>query len=208
MLRFEGGEADVSTWWKPHFAKAGSVDPDDAPAQLLALLEDSVHRQMQVDVPFGAYLSGGVDSSAVVALMSRQLDSRVKTFTLAYDDADLPNKDADRRYAQQVATLFGTEHHETVLNHKDLLPVIDAIVGSFDEPFSGVISTYFLTELISRHVKVALSGDGADELFGPMRPTAWRDRSCPATPRARAGAGTGAAMSPGSRPMMRASPSR
>lgn len=165
-LLFENGAATISTWWRPHFGRRGAADPDDAPARLLALLSDSVHRQMQVDVPFGAYLSGGVDSSAVVALMSRQLDSRVKTFTLAYDDADLPNKDADRRYAGEVARLFGAEHHEMVLNHDDLLPAVDRIVEAFDEPFSGVVSTWFLTELISRHVKVALSGDGADELFG------------------------------------------
>ena len=165
-LVLEGGTATTTKWWTPRVKASGTPDPDDAPAQLLALLGDSVRLQMQADVPFGAFLSGGVDSSAVVALMSRQMASRVKTFTLAYDDADLPNKDADRRYAQEVSTLFGTEHHERVISHHDLLPAIDRIVEAFDEPYSGVVSTFFLTELISQHVKVALSGDGADELFG------------------------------------------
>jgi asparagine synthase (glutamine-hydrolysing) len=169
-LVFTDGSTSTTKWWTPQFTPRGGRSPDGAPAQLLNLLEDSVRLQMQADVPFGAYLSGGVDSSAVVALMSRNMTARVKTFTLAYDDADLPNKDADRRYAREVSDLFGTEHHERVIRHTDLLPAIDKVIEAFDEPFSGVISTYFLTELISQHVKVALSGDGADELFGSYAP--------------------------------------
>src|SRR5712691_5794203 len=93
----------------------------------------------------------------------------VKTFTLVYDDG-LPNKDNDRVFARQVSAMYQTEHHEQLARYQDVPENLDAILDSFDEPFSGVISTFFLTRLISRHVKVALSGDGADELFGSYLP--------------------------------------
>ena len=89
----------------------------------------------------------------------------IKTFTLVYED-DFPKKDNDRRFARAVAEQYGTEHHEHLVRFNDLPEKLDHIIRSFDEPFSGVISTYFITQSISKHVKVALSGDGADELFG------------------------------------------
>jgi asparagine synthase (glutamine-hydrolysing) len=128
------------------------------------LLEDSVRLQMRSDVPFGAYLSGGVDSSSIVALLAKLGARDIKTFTLVYDD-DFPNKEADRRFARTVADQYATEHHEHRVTFADLPEKLDHVVRSFDEPFSGVISTYFITQSISRHVKVALSGDGADEMF-------------------------------------------
>ncbi len=120
---------------------------------------------MRSDVPYGAYLSGGVNSSSVVALLARLGHDRIKTFTLVYED-DFPKKDNDRRFARAVAEQYGTEHHEHLVRFNDLPEKLDHIIRSFDEPFSGVISTYFITQSISEHVKVALSGDGADELFG------------------------------------------
>jgi asparagine synthase (glutamine-hydrolysing) len=120
---------------------------------------------MRSDVPVGAYLSGGVDSSSVVALMSSLGARNVKTFTLVYGD-NLPNKDSDRAFARQVSSMYETEHHEQMVRFEDVPENLDAILSAFDEPFSGVISTFFLTSLIAKHVKVALSGDGADELFG------------------------------------------
>ena len=93
----------------------------------------------------------------------------VKTFTLVYED-ELPNKNSDRAFARQVSAMYDTEHHEQLVRYRDVPERLDAILGAFDEPFSGVISTFFLTRLISEHVKVALSGDGADELFGSYLP--------------------------------------
>ena len=170
LLVLRDGAIERRRWWRPRFGEVDAALPADAPQRLLALLEDAVRLQMQADVPFGAYLSGGVDSSAVVALMSRQGGGRVRTFTLTYDDDDLPNKDADRHFARQIAARFDTEHHERQIGHRALVPAIEHVVEAFDEPFSGVISTYFLTDLIADHVKVALSGDGADELFGSYAP--------------------------------------
>jgi hypothetical protein len=124
---------------------------------------------MRSDVPFGAYLSGGLDSSSVVALLARQGAGKIKTFTLVYE-GDFPNKENDRNFARVVAERCGTEHHEHLVTFDDLPEKLNDIVRAFDEPFSGVISTYFITESIARHVKVALSGDGSDELFASYLP--------------------------------------
>ena len=162
---FEGASLTRRRWWRLRFEEDASITEDAAAAKLRDLLEDSVRIRMRVDVPFGAYLSGGVDSSTVVALMSRLGAKRVKTFSLVYAD-DFKHKAADQVFARQVASLYDTDHHEYVLTHKDVTDSIIPVLDSFDEPFSGVTSTYFITRLISEHVKVALSGDGADELFG------------------------------------------
>ncbi len=165
LLVHQDGKFETRRWWRVKFREDETISERDAAAQIRSLLEDSVRLQMRSDVPVGAYLSGGVDSSSVVALMSGLGARNVKTFTLVYDDK-LPNKDNDRIFARQVSSMYETEHHEQLVRFEDVPENLDAILGAFDEPFSGVISTFFLTGLISKHVKVALSGDGADELFG------------------------------------------
>jgi asparagine synthase (glutamine-hydrolysing) len=160
-----GGEIKRRRWWSVKFAEKTDIDEHEAAAEIRALLRDSVRLQMRSDVPIGAYLSGGVDSSSVVAMLAKLGAGNIKTFTLVYDD-DLPNKQADRRFARIVAQRCGTDHHEHRVTFNDLPEQIERIVHAFDEPFSGVISTYFITGSISRSVKVALSGDGADEIFG------------------------------------------
>jgi asparagine synthase (glutamine-hydrolysing) len=147
------------------FAENTAMTDEEAASGIRALLEDSVRLQMRSDVPFGAYLSGGVDSSSVVALMSRISGARVKTFSLTYG-ADVAHKAEDQHYARMVSRQYATDHHEYVLSASEAGDSIEPVLHAFDEPFSGVTSTYFLTKLISKHVKVALSGDGADELFG------------------------------------------
>ena len=165
MLRYRGGQASRRRWWQIRFEEEAEMTEAEAAAGVRERLERSVGFHMRSDVPFGAYLSGGLDSSSVVALMSRLTDKPVQTFTLAYED-DFANKEADRAAAQEVSRLLGSEHHERVLTAADLKSSVESIADSFDEPFSGVTSTYFVTALIREHVKVALSGDGADELFG------------------------------------------
>lgn len=156
-------------WWRLQFREDQTIGEDEAAARIRALLTDSVRLQMGADVEFGAFLSGGVDSSSVVALMAELGAHRVKTFSLAYEE-DFRNKTRDRELASAVSRQYGTEHREYVMAHGDLLESIDSVVAAFDEPFSGVTSTYFLTQLIAQHVKVALSGDGADELFASYLP--------------------------------------
>ncbi len=168
-LVWEDGRAMVERWWRIPFRENPSLTEEEAAAGIRALLDDSVRLQMRSDVPVGAYLSGGVDSSSVVALMTRAGANNVKTFTLVYEDG-FDNKDADRRFAREVSRLYGTDHHEHVVTYADVPQYIDDIATAFDEPFSGVVSTFFVTQAIARHVKVALSGDGADELFGSYAP--------------------------------------
>jgi asparagine synthase (glutamine-hydrolysing) len=97
--------------------------------------------------------------------MTKFTDKPIKTFSLGYED-ELKNKEADLYYARKVAQAYRTDHHEYIMSYKELLDEIENVIAAFDQPFSGTISTYFLTKLISEHVKVALSGDAADELFG------------------------------------------
>jgi asparagine synthase (glutamine-hydrolysing) len=162
---YDGRTVERQRWWRADFSQQSALSEADAAGHIRELLHDSVRLQMRSDVPFGAYLSGGVDSSAVVGLLATIGGRKLKTFTLTYDD-DFPNKENDRVFARMVAERFGTEHHEHLVTFEDLPEKLEHIVESFDEPFSGVISTYFLTQSIADHVKVALSGDGADELFG------------------------------------------
>jgi asparagine synthase (glutamine-hydrolysing) len=165
MLTYSNGRLSTDKWWKIKFDENEEYDEGYVIEKIFTLLEDSVKLRMRSDVPFGAYLSGGVDSSAVVALMSGFSDKPIKTFSLGYED-EFENKEADLYYARKVSKAYNTEHYEYIMSHKELIDEMDSVVGAFDQPFSGTISTYFLSKLIKKHVKVALSGDGADELFG------------------------------------------
>lgn len=169
LLAWKDGRVETTRWWRFAFREDATVTEEEAAERILALLKDSVRFQMRSDVPFGAYLSGGVDSSSVVALMSEMSERPVRTFTLAYEDR-FDHKESDRHHAAMVAKLYKTEHHEEVISSRRLEEALPNIAAAFDEPFSGVISTYFITELIGKHVKVALSGDGADELFASYLP--------------------------------------
>ncbi|MCX8083992.1 MAG: asparagine synthase (glutamine-hydrolyzing) [Calditerrivibrio sp.] len=165
MLVWQNGMIEKKRWWRIKFNENYSITELDATKGIIRLLEDATRLRMICDVPFGAYLSGGVDSSTVVALMTRFSDKPIKTFSLGYED-ELKNKEADLNYARKVSETFKTEHYEYIMSYRELVNDIENVIYAFDQPFSGTISTYFLTKLISRHVKVALSGDGADELFG------------------------------------------
>ncbi|MDY6953647.1 MAG: asparagine synthase (glutamine-hydrolyzing) [Thermodesulfobacteriota bacterium] len=131
-------------------------------------IREAVRLRMIADVPLGAFLSGGIDSSIVVALMAEHAKEPVKTFSIGFKD--LPLFD-ETRYAQEVAALYKTDHHEFKLTYRDMLDVFPDVLSTFDEPFSdsSAIPTYIVSRETRRHVTVALSGDGGDELFAGYR---------------------------------------
>jgi asparagine synthase (glutamine-hydrolysing) len=155
--------ARIDRYWELP-AAAGSCDLDavDLRAEVRRRLRDAVESHLVSDVPLGAFLSGGVDSSTIVALMSEAGAAPLRTFSIGFADSrydELP-------YARQIARRFATEHHELVVEpeHAD---VLEEMALHFGEPFADPASlpTYFVSRLAGKHVKVALSGDGADELF-------------------------------------------
>ena len=134
----------------------------DLRAELTTLLEEAVRLRLIGDVPLGAFLSGGIDSSAVVAMMARAGGGRVKTFSIGFAAAEYD----ERRYARIVAERYGTEHEEFVVE-PDAVAVLPRLVWHYGEPFAdpSAVPTYYLAELARRRVKVALTGDGGDECF-------------------------------------------
>jgi asparagine synthase (glutamine-hydrolysing) len=152
-------------YWEPSFQRHGRP-LEETIEELSGLAEDAVERRMISDVPLGAFLSGGVDSSAVVAFMARKAPSRVRTFSIGFT-----NKRFDElEYARAVATRYGTEHHEKIVSPR-IEDVLGVLARHMDEPFgdASIIPTLYLAEMTRRHVTVALSGDGADEVFGGYR---------------------------------------
>lgn len=163
FLVYENDENFIKKYWKLDFSGPVEENEDVIADDLLRTLEEAVKlRVYSSDVPVGAYLSGGVDSSLIVGIMSQFCGRRLKTFSLSYETEENP----DIPFANKISKKFNTQHYEYRLSIKEIIDSLEDIISHFDEPFGGVISNYFLTGLISKHVKVALSGDGADELFG------------------------------------------
>jgi len=165
FLKYKNGKLKIERYWYPDFSQKLHWAEEDYCDRIYELLKASVKRQMVADVPLGVFLSGGVDSSGVVALMSELSDQPVKTFSLGF----LENEDSlvnELPYARAVAERFGTDHYEFVVKANDLIQELPHIIWHFDEPFAGALPQYFLSRLSHQYVKTALGGLGGDELFG------------------------------------------
>jgi asparagine synthase (glutamine-hydrolysing) len=196
----DGSSLRVERYWDVDFEPNYDATEPELVEQLRALLEESVSLHQVSDVPVGAFLSGGIDSSAVVATMSRLNARPVKTFSVGFADADF----SELEPARQVASLFGTEHHELVLE-PDVVPLVEDFAWFLDEPFgdTSAIATYMVSKLAAQHVKVVLTGDGGDEIFAGYDKYVVEDREraydqMPASLRRAAGA-VGAVMPEGMR---------
>jgi asparagine synthase (glutamine-hydrolysing) len=163
LLTWQGGKLGVEQYYQLPAGETYKGSEADAVRDLRTVLCDAVRSHLISDVPLGAFLSGGIDSSLVVGLMTETSGARVKTFSIGFDE---PAFD-ELEHARRVARHFGTDHHEFVVE-PDGVGILDRLVSHFDEPFadSSAIPTWYVSEMARRHVTVVLSGDGGDELFG------------------------------------------
>jgi asparagine synthase (glutamine-hydrolysing) len=169
VLTFEpGGEPLIERYWQAPVAGIDGVTDLDlslrqAATEVRSRLENAVRRRLISDVPLGAFVSGGIDSSTVVGIMASQLDRPVETFTIGFED---PDGFDERPYAELIARRHRTDHHEFVV-HPDAVDLVERLVWHHDQPFgdSSAVPTFLLSEVTRGHVTVALSGDGGDEVF-------------------------------------------
>ncbi|MEL7319958.1 MAG: asparagine synthase (glutamine-hydrolyzing), partial [Pseudomonadota bacterium] len=153
-------------WWDIRFTDRTQASEGDLRAELIGRLRSAVRSRMVSDVPLGAFLSGGVDSSSVVALMSEASDEPVRTCSIGFDVEAVD----ETSYAERVAEQYGTDHRARTVSQNDF-EAVDALAGMFDEPFAdaSALPTWRVCQMARKHVTVALSGDGADEAFAGYR---------------------------------------
>jgi asparagine synthase (glutamine-hydrolysing) len=153
---------EVERYWDPLDVEPLAIDEDEAVERLQALLREAVESHLEAEVPLGAFLSGGLDSSTVVALMCRAARGRIRTFSVGFDDTAFD----ESNHAAAIARALGTEHTAVTLR-PSAETLVDHVVGIYDEPFadSSALPTWLVSSLARQSVTVALSGDGGDELF-------------------------------------------
>ena len=165
MIRVRESRIEVKKYWDLSFVeKQEFASEEECTDALLAKLRESVGLRLRSDVPFGAFLSGGLDSSIIVALMSEQLDQPVNTFSAGFSGADGQD---ELPYARQVANKFGCNHHEVLIGSDDFLSLADKVMWHLELPISdqATVATHMVARLARQHVKMVLTGEGGDELF-------------------------------------------
>src|SRR4029079_15126148 len=161
-LRWRNGNIETKRYWQPDFTKKIDISEEEAGERTIEILRDAVRVRLMSEVPLGAFLSGGIDSSAVVALMSQESTERVKTFSIGFDEQDF----SELHHARRVAEHVGAEHHEFIVR-PDAVEVLPMLVDHYGEPYadSSAVPTYYVAKETRKHVTVALNGDGGDESF-------------------------------------------
>ncbi len=161
-LRWRKGEVTTERYWHPDFSKKLKISEEEAGQQAIDILRDAVKVRLMSEVPLGAFLSGGIDSSAVVALMSQESSEPIKTFSIGFEEQDF----SELHHARRVAEHVGADHHEFIVR-PDAVEILPMLVEHYGEPYadSSAVPTYYVARETRKHVTVALNGDGGDETF-------------------------------------------
>ena len=161
-IRCRKGEISIERYWQPDFNKKLDISEEEAGQRTIEILRDSVKVRLMSEVPLGAFLSGGIDSSAVVALMSQESTEKVKTFSIGFEEQDF----SELHHARRVAEWVGADHHEFIVR-PDAVEILPLLVEHYGEPYadSSAVPTYYVARETRKHVTVALNGDGGDESF-------------------------------------------
>lgn len=188
-LKFSAAGVKREKYWDIPLADNPLSDSnvDEQAEELREILGDSVRTHLRSDVPVGVFLSGGIDSSAMVALAARQVSQKLHTFSIGFEEASYDESD----YAKQVARMYGTEHHHEILSSSRAVAMLPEVMKILDEPFAdaSILPTYLLSQFTAKSVKCCIGGDGGDELFAgypsfqahkvteklSFLPTSWRD---------------------------------
>jgi asparagine synthase (glutamine-hydrolysing) len=165
-LEFDGGIVSIREYWDVKYSQKKDSDERIHSKKILEILDDSVQTRLMSDVPLGAFLSGGLDSSGIVSLMSRRVEAPIDTFSVGFED--VPDAYNELSHARKVSEIFGTTHHEVLMNPSGAVKILPQVISRLDEPLGdyAVLPTFAVSELARRRVKVVLTGEGADELFG------------------------------------------
>jgi asparagine synthase (glutamine-hydrolysing) len=161
-LTIKNGELKLQRYWTLDFSNKLAISEEDAVQELIERLDEAVHLRMISEVPLGAFLSGGVDSSAIVAMMARHSSRPVKTFSIGFKEKEY----SEVEHARRIAKFYGTDHTEVIVE-PDALAILPTLVRHYGEPYadSSAVPTFYVSQVTSKHVTVALNGDGGDELF-------------------------------------------
>lgn len=159
---WEDGHVTIECYWTLRYIPKLKIGEEEAAEQLLALLREATRMRLMSEVPLGAFLSGGIDSSSIVALMAEAMNEPVKTFSIGFDDQSFN----ELHYARQIAERYATDHHEFTVA-PDALAVLPELVWAYGEPYadSSALPSYYVAKMASQYVTVALNGDGGDEAF-------------------------------------------
>src|SRR5216683_2477391 len=161
-LRWRKGEIRTERYWQPDFSHKLKITEAEAGERAIEILREAVRVRLMSEVPLGAFLSGGIDSSAVVALMSEESSERIKTFSIGFDEQDF----SELHHARRVAEHVGADHHEFIVR-PNAMEILPTLVEHYGEPFadSSAIPSYYVSRETRAYVTVALNGDGGDECF-------------------------------------------
>src|SRR5436190_6134646 len=161
-LLWKNGQIKLERYWQIDFSNKISIDEVEAGERVVDLLRDAVRVRLMSEVPLGAFLSGGIDSSAVVALMAEESSEQVKTFSIGFEEQDF----SELHHAKRVAEHVGADHHEFIVR-PNAMEILPTLVEHYGEPFadSSAIPSYYVARETRRYVTVALNGDGGDECF-------------------------------------------